>query len=295
MAPVVSNLVTAMFYLALSPGSPAQPVLVATAFSRQVNDTSGWNALLERPQMAAEGNLRRLVRHGLEERRNETELDLILLETMAIISRRDSWEWWWLYTINYECVYQGTGLPVNDSAAMQKVTKTLPRVVQSNALLQELQATFVTENASVLDLSLDLPEKGPSFEPTLPPSEDALKPVDPRHWDAQRWLGLGLFVTVTLTFTIMSRLAWLQKQKRERKQLWGQVGTVEGVDELLRTGWHFKGNRMEIYDHTGVGYRDDDSVFLGGYEQKEVIGVQVSLTHPETGTARTPDSPGNNS
>lgn len=50
--------------------------------------------------------------------------------------------------------------------------------------------------------------------------------------------------------------------------IWGNIGTEQGVEALLSTGWKFKDSTvMEVYNKAGMGYRDDDSMLLGGYEQ----------------------------
>ena len=77
-----------------------------------------------------------------------------------------------------------------------------------------------------------------------------------------------------------------QKDYQIKKELWGNLATEEGVSELLRTGWKIKGAKMELYDKKDVGYRDDDSMLIGGYEQKEFVGAEITVTHSET----TPDT-----
>jgi hypothetical protein len=69
--------------------------------------------------------------------------------------------------------------------------------------------------------------------------------------------------------------------------MWGNLGTEEGVDELLGTGWKVKCSNMEIYDKTKLGYTDDDSILMGGFEQKhEVVGAEITVTQSTT----TPDT-----
>jgi hypothetical protein len=87
---------------------------------------------------------------------------------------------------------------------------------------------------------------------------------------------------------LLTQIAAYRKRRRRRKELWGNLGTEEGVDELLKTGWKLKGSKMEVYNKAGLGYRDDDSMLIGGYEQCEFVGAEITVTHPESET--TPDS-----
>lgn len=93
------------------------------------------------------------------------------------------------------------------------------------------------------------------------------------YQDWRRYVGLGIFV-VTLTGTmVLTQLANHRQQRRTRKELWGNLGTEEGVDALLQTTWKFSGDKMEVYNKTGCGYRDDDSMFMGGFQQTELHGT----------------------
>ena len=65
------------------------------------------------------------------------------------------------------------------------------------------------------------------------------------------------------------------------------------MEALLSTGWKFKDSTlMEVYNKSGMGYSDDDSMLLGGYEQTHTTAVggtssgdfgdQVPSSQPET-------------
>jgi len=97
----------------------------------------------------------------------------------------------------------------------------------------------------------------------------------------------------TLTgFILLSQTAAYRRRKITKKQIWGNLGTEEGVDALLNTGWKVKGSRMEVYDKKGQGYRDDDSMLIGGYyEQGAYVGAEITVTQ-DSMTVTTPDTPG---
>ena len=64
---------------------------------------------------------------------------------------------------------------------------------------------------------------------------------------------------------------------RTRRELWGNLATPEGVEEMLSTGWKVKGTYMHVYDRADVGYSDDDSLLKGGYENSQIFGAEVTL------------------
>jgi hypothetical protein len=81
---------------------------------------------------------------------------------------------------------------------------------------------------------------------------------------------------VTFTGTLaLTQLANRRQKRRSRKELWGNLGTEEGVDALLQTTWKFSGDKMEVYNKAGCGYRDDDSMLMGGYHQTELLGISA--------------------
>jgi hypothetical protein len=87
------------------------------------------------------------------------------------------------------------------------------------------------------------------------------------------------------------QVASYRHRRRAIKDLWGNLGTEEGVDALLNTGWKVKGSKMEVYDKRGWGYNDDDSMFLGGYEQRHV-GAEITVTQEDDSrTMTTPETP----
>jgi hypothetical protein len=276
------------FYLALRPGRPAQPFLVSTVLTDLLNDTmpDRWTVFVEKNYTGSIGYRRHLADDEAEE--DDEPLDLVLWYVDNSIQRRDDAAWWWMYTLAYFCYNSTTGEQVVEQEYLGQATSLTTEAVNSTHFFENLEKSALQPDL-VGFATGELPPPG-----ILPPADKdngVLQPVDPWRWDARRWFGLGAFTFVVVGFALLSHIAAVRQKKRQRKQVWGHVGTVEGVDALLRTGWNVRGNRLEIYDRTGIGYRDDDSLFRGGYEQKEVIiGTAISLTQPESGTARTPDT-----
>lgn len=86
----------------------------------------------------------------------------------------------------------------------------------------------------------------------------------------------------TICFTLsVTRLASYRRKRRARKELWGNLGTEEGVDALLETTWKFRGDKIRVYNKAGWGYRDDDSMLIGGFQQ--TFSCADSTTQPDSG------------
>jgi len=112
---------------------------------------------------------------------------------------------------------------------------------------------------------------------------------------ARQWLGLTcLLCTVVFSFTL-AFVANEVGKRREQDELWGNVMFLENEDgedvSYLDVGWRFAiadGNQfhsnnnnataapavpdqvmlMELFDKKGVGYKDGDSLLMGGFEYK---------------------------
>jgi hypothetical protein len=87
---------------------------------------------------------------------------------------------------------------------------------------------------------------------------------------------------------LLTHLAAYRRRQINAKDIWGNLGTEQGVDALLSTGWKLKGSKMEVYNKEGIGYRDDDSMLLGGYEQTAYLGAEITVTQ-DSKSATTPD------
>lgn len=77
---------------------------------------------------------------------------------------------------------------------------------------------------------------------------------------------------------MLTQMAVYRQRRRATRDVWGNLGTEQGVDALLNTGWKVEGSKMEIYDKEGLGYRDDDSMLIGGYEQSAFMGAEITVT-----------------
>jgi hypothetical protein len=110
--------------------------------------------------------------------------------------------------------------------------------------------------------------------------------LDPSAWDWRRYSGLALLLTTVMGTFCLSQMARLRTAARSRKEDWGNLATEEGVDELLRTGWKVRGSLMEVYDRKDVGYRDNDSMLIGGYEQRIPVGSEIAVSRTQSETVQ---------
>jgi hypothetical protein len=233
--------------------------------------------------------------------------DLYYQLTTVRHGRRLPNQWWWRYDFVYLCFWKKSGLPVTNQTLLQRISAdldvTLERVISSGIIRSRIidEAQEAVLDVSILeeavlegdvaavpedsifagDTDVVQAEKGPTYP----------NPLDAQGWDYRRWLGLGLFCGTVVATLLLTQVASQRKRRRVAKEMWGNLGTEEGVDELLRTGWKVKGSNMEVYDKAKLGYTDDDSILMGGFEQKhEVVGAEITVTPTVTQSTTTPDT-----
>lgn len=243
--------------------------------------------------------------------------DMFYLNTDSRLLQRREKAWWWQYDIVYLCYWSrtpndGPRRPVQNQTILLQVTNDLSNGLQTS-IYDGTFRNYVKDRFGEVygehDFSMTAPEysggssvddpgaaidnlNNKTAEPTGgvnvgnegDDETPALKPLDPRQWTWQRYAGLGVFLfTFCFTCTFMQLAAYRHRQLKAQ-ELWGNLATQEGVDELLKTGWKVKGSRMEVYNKSKFGYEDDGSMLIGGFEQREsVVGAEiVTVTQPES-------------
>lgn len=103
--------------------------------------------------------------------------------------------------------------------------------------------------------------------------------------DWRRYLGLGLFVGTVAGTLLLTQWAARRRRRITTQHVWGHhLGTEQGVDALLSTGWKVRGSKMEVFNKEKAGYRDDDSILLGGYEPTAYLGAEITVTQDSNTT-----------
>jgi hypothetical protein len=211
--------------------------------------------------------------------------------------------WWWEFNVVYECFRSDSGEPVTDLASLEAISSSMTQTVQdgidSGDIYQWLRDQYSGGMVGIVNMTTDSSvfggREGSSSDSSsssssssdssdAPPAVDPeklaeyLTPVNPHEWNWMRYLGLGIFLgTVLVTFLLM-HLAAYRHRSRAKQELWGNLGTVKGVEEVLQTGWTIKGSNMEIYDKSKVGYDDDHgSLLIGGFEQRVILGAEITV------------------
>uniref|UniRef100_A0A7S1DAT9 Uncharacterized protein n=1 Tax=Cyclophora tenuis TaxID=216820 RepID=A0A7S1DAT9_CYCTE len=105
--------------------------------------------------------------------------------------------------------------------------------------------------------------------------------LDVTTWDIRRWVGLGIFCGTLLLTLALTRTARKRRKKWEEQENWGiRLATEHDINELLTYGWQHDGQQLTLYDKTKLGYRDDDSMLIGGpYPPREI-------TSPSSGASQ---------
>lgn len=82
-------------------------------------------------------------------------------------------------------------------------------------------------------------------------------------------MGLCICCATIIGTLVLTSMAQDRRRRLTRQEIWGNLGTEEGVDALLQTTWKYRGDIMEVYNRGRLGYRDDDSILMGGFQQTE--------------------------
>jgi hypothetical protein len=82
-------------------------------------------------------------------------------------------------------------------------------------------------------------------------------------------MGLCMCCATIIGTLVLTSMARDRRRRLTRQEIWGNLGTEEGVDALLQTTWKYRGDIMEVYNRGQLGYRDDDSILMGGFQQTE--------------------------
>lgn len=133
------------------------------------------------------------------------------------------------------------------------------------------------------------------YDPRPPPGTRMYDEALLTSADRRECLGLGVLVTTVAGTIFFAIVANEIGKRRAQDALWGNMMIFENAQEnasYLDVGWRFaargddddhsnnEGNRapsndpndsamlMEVFDKGGIGYREGDSMLLGGYEYK---------------------------
>lgn len=140
------------------------------------------------------------------------------------------------------------------------------------------------------NIAMNETEKDGVFIPTIDIPDDRETPVDTHVWDWSRWFGLGIFLFTFLFTCCLIHAAAYRQQRIKEQQLWGNLGTEQGVDELLKMGWKVRGSHLEVYDKAKLGYEDDNSMLIGGFEQTSIVNALQQKEHTSPESETTPDT-----
>ena len=200
----------------------------------------------------------------------------------------------------YACFWDKSYLPLLDEDILDVISANMSQAIsngiESGSLLNftrqfertcDVMALAINES-TIPETVLIVPgTKSPVSGGEDSNQEEDQQPLDVHSWDTLRYVGLGVFVaTIVLTTSCMS-LASYRQHRLTKKYMWGNLKLDEaGVNELLKTGWKIQDHKtVQVFDKHGHGYCDDDSVLIGGYEQREACtigGEIVTVTQSET-------------
>jgi hypothetical protein len=208
--------------------------------------------------------------------------NMIYIQTESNLYVRSDRRWWWQYNIRYLCFWEDDATEVG-AAVMRRITRNMTMTVDTyrdslreslreavrdnNLLLQIFVPTaFEDDDDMGIDDNVEEPASSPGGRDDM---SEFLVPLNAQEWSWPRYLGIALFLSTFVGLVVTSQLGAVRRRHKVRQQVWGNLASEEGIKELLSTGWVLRDDEMEVFDKRQMGYRDDDSMLIGGFEQRE--------------------------
>lgn len=210
-----------------------------------------------------------------------------------LLNSTDEYRWWWKHTIKYNIFWRETQEPVMRKNIQRAIRTNITEMIDFAAAQIQVHLADLGHDTGLM-FGTDEDVMASPYDPwamedgiaAVPPDEDISRQsgltfteqLDYEEWDASRYIGLALFLFVTVSGLLVTQGAAIRRRTKLRKQVWSNLASEEGVKQLLSTGWAVKGDRMEVYDKSKVGYTDNDSMLIGGFEQKvALVGSEINI------------------
>jgi len=104
---------------------------------------------------------------------------------------------------------------------------------------------------------------------------NGLASMETQSWSTRQWVGVGIFSFTLVVVLLLMSTALRRRRKRDEQDNWGvKLGTEHDVSEMLNVGW----DGQKIFEKAKIGYRDDDSIFLGGFEHTQTAPISTATT-----------------
>jgi len=221
----------------------------------------------------------------------ENRFDMIYIRTSSTVALQEPGvRWWWQLDIFYLCLWKNgdpvgakvmNAIRVNMTDSIREKIDEIQSLVRNDTKREELLLGL-----DILEIPNDIPK---DMNDTAVLGASSVTPLDVGEWSWTRYLGFVVFLSTCSGLIFTSQVGAIRRRRKVRHQVWGNLASEEGVKELLNTGWILRDDRMEVYDKARVGYRDDDSMLIGGFEQREPgpgteIITPTLTTHEETST-----------
>jgi len=210
--------------------------------------------------------------------------------------------WWWKYNLLYNCYFQN-GSALTSQELLDSISHDMQDYLTVALESDQLEKWFLSEYGLPMErLGIYYFATEPQMvnqaihaadHATTAPAngefgnQSNYSTLDANAWDWKRYLGLGMLLGTFFSSGLVMLLASYRQRRLREQQIWGNLATPEGLDEMLKLGWKLDGTKMEVYDKSKQGYVDGDSMLIGGYEQKIATDDVAAMTTEN----RTPTQP----
>ena len=237
-----------------------------------------------------------LVGNGQSESRpkdtpRNNRFDMIYIRTSSTVALQEPGvRWWWELDIFYICFWEDgdpVGAKVMDAIRVNMTDTIREKLDEIQSLVRnDTKREDLLLGLDILDIPSDISK---DINDTGVEGGSRVAPLDVGEWSWTRYFGFVVLLSTCSGLIVTSQVGAIRRRRKVRQQVWGNLASEEGVKELLNTGWILREDRMEVFDKTRVGYRDDDSMLIGGFEQREPgpgteIVTPTLTTHEESST-----------
>jgi hypothetical protein len=206
---------------------------------------------------------------------------------------------WRQYDVAYQCFDYPSKSPIQNETLLQQITsiclKAVDASITSGSFLHQLAA--VANQSHVDILNVEIPGNEPTSNATSsqsPTSRTFQLPLSTKGMDLRRWIGIAIALATVGGSTLLMHLGAQRENKLKQEELWGfPLATEQDVGKFLNLGFMWQqGEGPEgppkgviVFNKEKVGYRDDDSILMGGFHNSRWLMNAAEVTLPSSGTS----------
>jgi hypothetical protein len=219
---------------------------------------------------------------------------------VTVLSTLNSTTSWRMYDVGYQCFDYPSNMPIQNETLLQHIQsiclKAVDASITSGSFLHQLAA--VANQSHVEVLNVEIPGSEPTSNATSSQASSPRTyqlPLSTKGMDLRRWIGIAIALATVGGSALLMHLGAQREKKLKQEELWGfPLATEQDVGKFLNLGFMWQqGEGHEgppkgviVFNKERVGYRDDDSILMGGFQDSLWLMNAAEVTLPSSGTSR---------